>query len=570
MRAVESDEQAQREMIAATLAGPEFEALDPSEQAFLKDKYLSAAETPAAPAQEARTAAAPAGREKREPRERDRNREKTWRFENYELHKDPAKGAFLIFENRSKYDQSSGQYRRNNNPQRTAIRLTPELAERLPSEPELGRDIIEFCEQLRRQLDDKGALAVHFNLSKKNGEDRTPVWTVTYDGGRQKPIPIEIGERSREQGPPKQVDPRELPPYLNRLAQEYWRLYDPIWEEEREKNPDMSARDLNALVRSRIPEEKWYFSKRYNRKWSDWEGRARQHIREEIISAELAKRRFAVKTTVEPRPAEAASAQEPAERPPAEETPRPTAPAAEQPAETRERPSPSEPATVAEQPAEPARETAAETRDAGRRDQEMLDFSRPIYAPLLPKFAETFDGGRTKEDRLAVIKLVTKSTLEVLRILYERNGDREAMSHIWNESFWKKLSWDITKEYGRQETSKKFFESHSFYDEQAVEVVTDNHIAFALDKFGSANENEALNQTARQLVFDSLYGESSERDERPVGDEDRLIAIVEETLRRLKDRRGNIAEYNGRSGRVAVTDLNALRNKIRSMVRPGQ
>ncbi len=574
------------EMLNTVWGSAEFAALEPEEQAELRARYGAAQGGEAGPSEPEKDR--PAAPERTEKKESRGGRPKTWVFDNYVLKQDPETGAFLIFENKSKYNEKRGIYQKNRQPRRTAISLPPELAEQLRRQPDVGPQVIEFCEKLRRELDMDGALPIHFDRPKKKGGDRLPKWTPTFGGKRQEERFIVIAEENPPEAGDKsaEVDPSLLPPFLNDLAQEYWRTYDPIYEEEKRDNPRMSGRDLNARVRSRIPEDKWYFSKRHNARWSDWEGNARQRLREDIITEELAKQRFVGASGAESAPDVAAPETAAAETAPPDDAEYGTAdesvnePAAEtaseQPAAAETAPEPvraeaaaprpgiAEPSPEPEKPA--ARPEAREDRRAERLDEQLLDLSQPIFRDLLPVIGKFYEG-REKEDKLAILKHVTKSTLETLKNRFERSQDKDGLHSVLRLDFAKKLAGQVAKEFTRQEAARKFFDEHTFFDEKTVEVLDRNSVAFALDKSAGENEPAVLESVARQLVFDALYGGAGERGDDPAGDETRLVKLVAETLRRLKDQRADIVDFDASTRRLAITDLEALRRIIRSKAR---
>lgn len=518
--------------------------LPPAEQAIIRERFPFDAAEAAEPQPAQPEVLAPAAPDKTKT-----EKPHTWLFDNYVLKQDPETGAFLIFENKSKYDEREKQYKPYDKPQPTTIKLPRGMSERLQQDPELGRQIIEFCEKLRRRLGElggNGGLALPFDKRDSKGQEWQPKWKYTLDdiladkpardGSRVKPRETQLRRgNERWTSDSKKVDnANQLPPNLYDMAESYW-----------QKN-----------FRGEAGPSDRYWLKRL---WKSWYGKAIQRKREDIISEELGKRRFetvagAGSVTPENRPIETTPMDESRDEEQVTRTRVPEEPPMAVP----------EPAPVrADRTEEP--DAAPEKRETERRDEELLDFSQPIARKLLPVIAELYPGSE-KEDKLALIKHVTKSTLDILKDRYGRVEDAEALDRIWRMSFVEKLSGVIAKEFNRLETARRFFDEHSVFDENSVEVTGRNSIVMTLDRTA---EPEALMSAARQLVFDAFHepGKDGEKGDEMAGDEARLIRLVADALRRLKDTPADVVEYDGKAGKLNITDLETMRRVIKSKAR---
>jgi hypothetical protein len=281
-------------------------------------------------------------------------------------------------------------------------------------------------------------------------------------------------------------------------------------------------------------------------RYRPWRGKALQRKREDLISEGLAHKVFAPTERSVESPVRAVEAiEEPvAEIPPAPE-------------------SVTEPIVVAE-PAVAVQVERPEVNES--RMQECLGDSEPIIRGLVPPSITALFEGRSREVRLAVIKEVAKKTMDELAGRYRREDNTVALDQIMRVDFIAALRDLIAN---RLESNKRFFEDHAFFDERSCEPVAENQVVLHLDKVSKWDPELALEQAAQALVLDALYGRPEEMESK-TGDsvigaaEKRVIQVVAETLRRLKDKKADSIDFSGATQRLAVTDLENIRRVIRA------
>jgi len=514
------------EMLAPIWESDAFRALSPEEQDALKAKYRAGeaeeaekerrVEKEAPPAVEA---AETTGTEKKL---------KTWLFIDYVIQQDPKTGAFLIYENQSKYDDRREKYIKNRRPNRTAIKIPDELVDRLQQEPELGSQVIEFCSDLRKKLDRKpseGGLAMYYDVRKGKGpKSWQPKWKFTWEDEAE---PAGKKSRVRED--------------MIGFGEESW---DP--RSTSVEKPDVIPPEIYAIVEEYLSQG----SQDYHRdpRYRPWRGKAQQRKREDLISEGLAHRQFAVAETPSERPAQVTEPDEKttAEMPPTEEVI-------------------VEPRAAAE-PAASVEVERPETKES--RMQECLADSEAVIRTLVPAVA-AFYPGQDRESRVALVKHVVKSAVGILNDRYGRTKDTAALDEIGRDPFFEALAEKVAKEADRQETARKFFEQHAFYDAKNVEVLSENSLIMSLDRLNADSPEAALELAARAMVLDALYGKPEAMRAGTGGTsigpaEARVVQIVAETLRRLKDKRADSIDFDGAKNRLAVTDLETIRRVIRS------